>query len=312
MADDPSETRKLELEARRLEFEIESRRAELEEKRAQREADARKAELDHAARLRELDASTGRGFRFSTGQATVAAAVLALLSGVAGGFIQARATRDVAATNSLAQVEVEKTRVAGTLSLEEKKQDAEAKLERQKFETTLILKAIDTPDRNKQIKNLKFFADTGFISDPERKIRDAKEEDLPSPVLNPAGFGPVKAPNTNYSGLQPSLVDLVSRFEETPPDADALRNFRSAVLQLVEVQLNDNQVAALVSFAYNTGIGVLSRSNLLKAVNHEDFEAAAAEFLKHDRVGGRALAGLTRRRQMEAELFKKPIGPPNQ
>jgi lysozyme len=69
--------------------------------------------------------------------------------------------------------------------------------------------------------------------------------------------------------------------------------------------VNENQFAALVSFAFNCGIGNLKRSTLLRLVNARDFEGASREFGKWNKAGGKELLGLTRRRAAEAELFRR-------
>jgi GH24 family phage-related lysozyme (muramidase) len=64
-----------------------------------------------------------------------------------------------------------------------------------------------------------------------------------------------------------------------------------------------NQFDALVSFHYNTG--AIGRATLTKrhvAGAHDD---AAREFAKWNKAGGRVLAGLTRRRKAEAELYAR-------
>ncbi|TNC10833.1 lysozyme [Methylobacterium terricola] len=86
-----------------------------------------------------------------------------------------------------------------------------------------------------------------------------------------------------------------------------LVKFEKAVEKNVTVPLNENQFAALVSFAYNLGEGNLKSSTLLKKVNAGDFKAAAAEFPKWNKAGGKVLAGLTRRRADEAKLFNTPV-----
>jgi len=75
------------------------------------------------------------------------------------------------------------------------------------------------------------------------------------------------------------------------------------VAALVRVALSDNQFGALVSFAFNCGGGNLAKSTLLKKLNQSDYAGAAAEFAKWNKAGGKVLAGLTRRRAAEAELF---------
>ena len=93
---------------------------------------------------------------------------------------------------------------------------------------------------------------------------------------------------------------------ETLLRADVMDKCRD-VDSLVKVSLNDNQYAAIVSFTFNLGIGNLKQSTLLKKVNAGDFAGAANEFAKWNKAGGKVLAGLTRRRAAEAELFRRPV-----
>lgn len=91
-----------------------------------------------------------------------------------------------------------------------------------------------------------------------------------------------------------------------------LVKFEESVLRLTRgVDLNENQLAALVSFAYNCGTANLNVSTLLKRILAKDFKSAADEFLKWDKatVNGKkvALKGLTLRRAAERELFLKEI-----
>ncbi len=71
--------------------------------------------------------------------------------------------------------------------------------------------------------------------------------------------------------------------------------------------LNENQFSALVSFAYNCGAANLKSSTLLKKVNaNPNDPTIAAEFAKWNRGGNKVLAGLTRRRLRESQLYFKP------
>lgn len=81
------------------------------------------------------------------------------------------------------------------------------------------------------------------------------------------------------------------------------------VRRLVTVGLDDHQFSALVSFAYNLGLGNLKRSTLLKKVNRGDFDGAATEFIRWNRAGGKVLDGLTRRRMSEERLWRGEIDP---
>ena len=67
--------------------------------------------------------------------------------------------------------------------------------------------------------------------------------------------------------------------------------------------IHQNQFDALVSFTYNCGKGALKTSTLLKKLNQGDIQGAAQEFLRWNKASGQVLAGLTRRRTAEMELF---------
>lgn len=83
----------------------------------------------------------------------------------------------------------------------------------------------------------------------------------------------------------------------------ANKDFADKIFPLIKVEVNQNQFDAMVSLAYNIGVGAFSNSTLLKRVNAKDFIGAGNEFLKWDKSGGKPLLGLTRRRQREKELF---------
>ena len=66
---------------------------------------------------------------------------------------------------------------------------------------------------------------------------------------------------------------------------------------------NQGQFDALVSFAYNCGLGALQRSPIRLAYNRGDLDQAADGFLKYTRGGGKVLPGLVARRNAERSLF---------
>lgn len=81
--------------------------------------------------------------------------------------------------------------------------------------------------------------------------------------------------------------------------------FSSQVRRLLgKVVLSENQFSALVSFSYNLGAGAFERSTLRRKVlaNPKD-PSIAYEFSRWNKSGGQVLAGLTRRRKAEAELY---------
>lgn len=75
------------------------------------------------------------------------------------------------------------------------------------------------------------------------------------------------------------------------------------VLNVVTVPISQNQLDALTSFVYNTGIGTFKKSTLLKLLNLHQYDNAAKEFTKWIYAAGVSLPGLIKRRQAEKELF---------
>jgi len=81
-------------------------------------------------------------------------------------------------------------------------------------------------------------------------------------------------------------------------------SFASKVVPLIKSKINENQFGALVSFAYNAGVGNLQKSTLLKKVNANPNDPSIRDqFMLWNKAGGKVLAGLTRRRKAEADLY---------
>jgi lysozyme len=79
--------------------------------------------------------------------------------------------------------------------------------------------------------------------------------------------------------------------------------FEKGVARLVTVPLTNDQFSALVSFAYNVGLGNFERSSVLKSANAKDFDSVPRRLSLWTKAGGRILPGLIRRRAAEAALF---------
>ena len=81
-----------------------------------------------------------------------------------------------------------------------------------------------------------------------------------------------------------------------------LQRFEAGIAKLFPMVLTQGQNDALVSFAFNLGLGGVQRSTLRQKVLRGEAEAAD-EFLKFTRGGGKVLPGLVKRRQDERLLF---------
>jgi len=66
----------------------------------------------------------------------------------------------------------------------------------------------------------------------------------------------------------------------------------------------ENHFCAWVSFAYNAGLGNLQKSTLLRILNVNPNDAGIRDlFMRWSKAGRKELAGLTRRRKAEADLY---------
>lgn len=84
----------------------------------------------------------------------------------------------------------------------------------------------------------------------------------------------------------------------------SIERFERGVLRLVPgVVGRQGAFDALVSFAFNAGLGNLQRSTIRIKANRGDWDGAAEAFMAWTKGGGRVLPGLVRRRQAEKALF---------
>jgi lysozyme len=72
-------------------------------------------------------------------------------------------------------------------------------------------------------------------------------------------------------------------------------------------ELGDAQFSALVSFAFNVGVGAFRGSSVLAAVNAGRFAEVPGRLKLWVKAGGRVLPGLERRRAAEAALFMSAV-----
>lgn len=126
------------------------------------------------------------------------------------------------------------------------------------------------------------------------------------PYLCPAKIPTIGFGNTFYpNGIKVKMTDPpITQLRATEMLVMVLKHYEVVVDSYVRDDVNQHQFDALVSFAYNCGIGNLKSSTLLKKVNaNPNDETIKSEFMKWNKGGGKALAGLTKRRAAEANLY---------
>lgn len=82
-----------------------------------------------------------------------------------------------------------------------------------------------------------------------------------------------------------------------------LAQFEAAVRNAVKVPIEQHEMDALVSIAFNIGGSAFGKSTLVRKLNAGDRAGAANAFLSWDKAGGRTLPGLTTRRKAERLQF---------
>jgi len=128
----------------------------------------------------------------------------------------------------------------------------------------------------------------------------------------PAGVWTIGIGSTHYGDGTP-----VTKNRTLPNEGAAIALLAATIgkyekaVNDVGVELTQNEFDACVSLAYNIGIGDkivgksgFCNSTLVKMLKAGDDKAEIAkQFLRWDKANGKPLAGLTRRRNAEAELF---------
>jgi lysozyme len=85
--------------------------------------------------------------------------------------------------------------------------------------------------------------------------------------------------------------------------AKDVERFERGIERLISIRLTQNEYDAVLSFAFNLGLGCLQRSTLRAKLNRGDKEGAIESLLKYNKAGGKVLKGLDKRRKDEAALF---------
>lgn len=103
---------------------------------------------------------------------------------------------------------------------------------------------------------------------------------------------------------------LPSPLRDIMPNANAIQSTQDAVTNALAdlVTLNDNQYGALVSWAFNVGIGNMKSSDLVRLMNagEEVIAVANYELPLWNKANGKVVTGLVRRRKAEVDLFNAP------
>jgi lysozyme len=111
---------------------------------------------------------------------------------------------------------------------------------------------------------------------------------------------------------------ILSQAEADGRLCQSLTEFRDQVLEACVVRPSDNELSAMVSLAYNIGMGWKGRtkpkgaksgfrqSTVLRCHNKGDTQGASRAFGLWNKAGGKVVNGLTLRRAREAAIYLTP------
>ena len=129
------------------------------------------------------------------------------------------------------------------------------------------------------------------------------------PYRCPAGVATIGYGSTYYADGKPvKLTDApITEAQAQELLQATLAKYEACVNGAVKMPINQNQFDAFVSFTYNLGCGAFRKSTMLQLFNTGYAGAAAEQFAKWNRGGGRVLPGLVARRAAEKALFVKGV-----
>jgi lysozyme len=78
-----------------------------------------------------------------------------------------------------------------------------------------------------------------------------------------------------------------------------VQRFEGSLKDCVTVPLHQHEYDAYISLSYNIGSNAFCKSTLVRKLNTQDYAGACQEILRWDKFQGKALTGLTKRRQEE-------------
>ena len=117
------------------------------------------------------------------------------------------------------------------------------------------------------------------------------------------GYGSTFYPNGTKVKITDTPITKTKAMELLQITANS---FAEKVNDLIKKEVNQNQFDAMVSLAYNIGIGAFKVSSVLRLVNSNPNDPNIKNwFLAWNKQAGKVLSGLTARREKEVKLYFK-------
>lgn len=146
---------------------------------------------------------------------------------------------------------------------------------------------------------------TAMVTSPAgRKAITQREGNELTAYRDSVGILTIGVGHTSAAGLPTVKAGMkITAAESDEILSHDLKTFEKGVRDAVKVSLGQNEFDALVSLAFNIGVGAFSGSTLVKKLNAGDRAGAAAQFGVWVKAGGRTIKGLVTRREAERKQF---------
>ncbi|MGL4483616.1 MAG: lysozyme, partial [Anaerovoracaceae bacterium] len=137
------------------------------------------------------------------------------------------------------------------------------------------------------------------------KILGELEGIILKPYKDSVGIPTIGIGSTYYEdGTKVKMTDKAITKERAIELAkNVVKSFEAQVNKSIVTPATQNQFDAMVLLCYNIGVSGFARSSVVKYFNAGNFQKAADSFLLWNKAGGKALKGLTNRRNIERSLF---------
>jgi lysozyme len=119
--------------------------------------------------------------------------------------------------------------------------------------------------------------------------------------------GGVKTIGYGHCGPEVKLGMVISKEKAIEIFDKDISKFQKGVFKLIKNNFTttQNQFSAMVSLAFNIGLGAFSKSSVLRFHNQGQYEKAANSFGMWIKDNGKVLNGLIKRRKSESLLYKE-------
>jgi GH24 family phage-related lysozyme (muramidase) len=149
------------------------------------------------------------------------------------------------------------------------------------------------------------------VSEKTLKIVKEFEGFRSSAYLDTDGTPVIGYGQSKINGRKVRLGDRISPSVANAALEKDLQVIQTEILSTVKVNLNEHQLGALTSLAFNTGVHAITKSTLVRELNQQNYLRAANEFTRWNKANIRGklirMEGLSRRRHKERELFLTPV-----